>query len=240
MLVRNLDYLSIPKEFKKVETNIYDNKSIALVFIENKGYSLVLKDDEHIDSVFLLKTSLTPNNINENNDKEDFINVIKMLLEKVYSEYTIKEYEKQHQEHVFLRLMDMLTDGDNIELISEENSKIYSDIEKGFMKLELDIMIPKSILLMNLLQMFLIICSIRLRILKKKIGVINLKKLLIHNNEVILWLNAVIVVLKLQILLFVSNVVKKYLHLRPIKICAQNVALLMIKTLIFVETVDTK
>ena len=105
MLVRNLDYLSIPKEFKKVETNIYDNKSIALV----------LKDDEHIDSVFLLKTSLTPNNINENNDKEDFINVIKMLLEKVYSEYTIKEYEKQHQEHVFLRLMDMLTDGDNIE-----------------------------------------------------------------------------------------------------------------------------
>lgn len=26
--------------------------------------------------------------------------------------------------------MDMLTDGDNIELISEENSKIYSDIEK--------------------------------------------------------------------------------------------------------------
>lgn len=85
MLVRNLDYLSIPKEFKKVETNIYDNKSIALVFVENKGYSLVLKDDEHIDSVFLLKTSLTPNNINENNDKEDFINVIKMLLEKVYS-----------------------------------------------------------------------------------------------------------------------------------------------------------
>ena len=74
MLVRNLDYLSIPKEFKKVETNIYDNKSIALVFVENKGYSLVLKDDEHIDSVFLLKTSLTPNNINENNDKEDFIN----------------------------------------------------------------------------------------------------------------------------------------------------------------------
>ena len=232
MLVRNLDYLSIPKEFKKVETNIYDNKSIALVFVENKGYSLVLKDDEHIDSVFLLKTSLTPNNINENNDKEDFINVIKMLLEKVYSEYTIKEYEKQHQEHVFLRLMDMLTDGDNIELISEENSKIYSDIEKGFMKLELDIMDTK----INSLNESIADVSNNLQHTVKDIE----EKLLIHNNEVILWLNAVIVVLKLQILLFVSNVVKKYLHLRPIKICAQNVALLMIKTLIFVETVDTK
>ena len=240
MLVRNLDYLSIPKEFKKVETNIYDNKSIALVFVENKGYSLVLKDDEHIDSVFLLKTSLTPNNINENNDKEDFINVIKMLLEKVYSEYTIKEYEKQHQEHVFLRLMDMLTDGDNIELISEENSKIYSDIEKGFMKLELDIMDTK----INSLNESIADVSNNLQHTVKDIEEKDwgnkLKKLLIHNNEVILWLNAVIVVLKLQILLFVSNVVKKYLHLRPIKICAQNVALLMIKTLIFVETVDTK
>ncbi len=43
MLVRNLDYLSIPKEFSKVELDIYDNKSIALVYIQQKGYSLVLK-----------------------------------------------------------------------------------------------------------------------------------------------------------------------------------------------------
>ena len=43
MLVRNLDYLSIPKEFKKVETNIYDNKSIALVFVENKGLFISFK-----------------------------------------------------------------------------------------------------------------------------------------------------------------------------------------------------
>jgi hypothetical protein len=140
MLVRNLDFLSIPKEFSKVEVDIYDGKSIVLVYIENKGYSLVLKEGDDIDSVFLLKTDILPNNINEHSDREDFINVIKMLLDKIYSVSDIKKYEKQHQEHVFLRLMDMLNDGNDVEMISEENSKTYTDIEKGFMKLEIDIM----------------------------------------------------------------------------------------------------
>lgn len=140
MLVRNLDFLSIPKEFSKVEVDIYDGKSIALVYIENKGYSLVLKKDEDIDSVFLLKTDILPSNVNGHSDREDFINVIKMLLDKVYSVADIKEYEKQHQEHVFLRLMDMLNEGTDVVMISEETSKTYTDIEKGFMKLELDIM----------------------------------------------------------------------------------------------------
>ena len=36
MLVRNLDFLSIPKEFSKVEIDIYENQSIALVYISNK------------------------------------------------------------------------------------------------------------------------------------------------------------------------------------------------------------
>ena len=80
-----------------------------------------------------------PDNINEHQDRQDFINVLKMLLDKIYSVADIKEYEKQHQEHVFLRLMDMLNDGGDVEIITE-SSKIYADIEKGFMKLEIDIM----------------------------------------------------------------------------------------------------
>lgn len=140
MLVRNLDFLSIPKEFSKVEIDIYEKQAIALVYIENKGYSLVLKNDNIIESVFLLKTDILPNNVNEHADREDFINVIKMLLDKIYGAADIKEYEKQHHEHVFLRLMDILNEGNEVEMISEETSKIYTDIEKGFMKLELDIM----------------------------------------------------------------------------------------------------
>ena len=139
MLVRNLDFLSIPKEFSKVEVESYDGKSIALVYIDGKGYSLVLKQNDVIDSIFLLKTDILPNNINEHQDKQDFINVIKMLLDKIYSVADIKEYEKQHQEHVFLRLMDMLNDGVDVEIITE-SSKVYTDIEKGFMKLEIDIL----------------------------------------------------------------------------------------------------
>lgn len=140
MLVRNLDFLSIPKEFSKVEIDIYEKQSIALVYIPNKGYSLVLKDNDDIQSVFLLKTDILPNNVNGHSDREDFINVLKMLLDRIYSVADIKEYEKQHQEHVFLRLMDMLNEGNDVEVITEETSKIYTDIEKGFMKLEIDIM----------------------------------------------------------------------------------------------------
>ena len=140
MLVRNLDFLSIPKEFSKVEIEIYDTRSIALVYINGKGYSLVLKSEDVIDSVFLLKTDIVPSNVNEHSDREDFINVIKMLLDNIYSVADIKEYEKQHQEHVFLRLMDMLNEGTDVEMISEETSKVYTDIEKGFMKLEIDIL----------------------------------------------------------------------------------------------------
>ena len=97
MLVRNLDFLSIPKEFSKVEVKIYEDRAIALVYIDGKGYSLVLKENDAIDSVFLLKTDILPNNVNEHQDREDFINVIKMLLDKIYAIADIKEYRSEER-----------------------------------------------------------------------------------------------------------------------------------------------
>ena len=63
MLVRNLNFLSIPKEFSKVEVEIYNNQSIALVYIKGKGYSLVLKKEDNIDCIgnlVVCQTSFSP------------------------------------------------------------------------------------------------------------------------------------------------------------------------------------
>jgi len=139
MLVKNLDYLSIPKEFSKVEINVYVNYSIQIVFIENKGYAAILNENDNIISVYLLKTGLTPKQITESVDRDDFIKIIKEFLDIIYKESNIKEYEKQHQEHVFLKLMDMFSEKENIQLISKDDSLLYEIIEKGLMKLELDI-----------------------------------------------------------------------------------------------------
>lgn len=146
MLIRNLDFLSIPKEFSKVNLPIYESFSLTLVAIEKKGYALVLKEEESIVSLFLLKTELFPNELtqaNNESDKNDFINIISMMLEKVYHGVNIKEYDKQHPEHVFLRFMDDFIENNGVEIITEENSKLYSDIEKGFMKLDIDVIDSK-------------------------------------------------------------------------------------------------
>ena len=72
MLVRNLDFLSIPKEFAKVEVNIYEDDSIALVYIENKGYSLVLKNKE---SVVLILLKLFLNSFNKSSFKHNNLGI---------------------------------------------------------------------------------------------------------------------------------------------------------------------
>ena len=141
-----------PEVYKDIDVNKFDLSLNALneeTTEEIASIAMLLSKlyDKHKEMIDMVSKGITDKDkyYKKHLEKMKLIYDVynKMLLEKVYSEYTIKEYEKQHQEHVFLRLMDMLTDGDNIELISEENSKIYSDIEKGFMKLELDIMDTK-------------------------------------------------------------------------------------------------
>ncbi len=139
MLIKNLDYLSIPKEFSKVEQQIYENYILHIVYIENKGYSTILTENEDIISIYLLKTKLNPQEIVNSIDREDFIKVIKELLDIIYKGTDIKEYEKQHQEHVFLKSMDMFSENLDVKFISKENSKLYEIIEKGLIKLEIDI-----------------------------------------------------------------------------------------------------
>lgn len=146
MLVRNLEYLSIPKEFKKVELEIFEDNNLCLVSIENKGFALIFKKGDKIDSIFLLKTELNTQEIvldNNVKDKEDFINVIHMLLDRIYSGANIPEFEKKHHEHVFLKLMYLFENNEDVEIINEDNSKLYGIIEKGFMKLDVDIMNSK-------------------------------------------------------------------------------------------------
>ena len=43
MLVRNLDYLSIPKEFSKVELDIYDNKFDLALEMSNANIDILEK-----------------------------------------------------------------------------------------------------------------------------------------------------------------------------------------------------
>jgi hypothetical protein len=141
MIVRNLDYLSIPKELKKVELEIYKDRFIDLIKIEEIGYALHTNKGDNRSNLFLLKTPLSPSdfNIEENiEEKDDFINIILILLNELYEDLNIKEYEKQHQEFIFLHLMDMLEDDSEVEILTKE-SELYRFIEDGVIKLDIDI-----------------------------------------------------------------------------------------------------
>lgn len=140
MIIRNLDYLSIPKELKKVELEIYKDRLMDLIKIDGIGYALHINIGDERSNLFLLKTELSPSDfaLEENvEDKNDFIGIIQILLNELYDDLDIKEYEKQHQEYIFLHLMDML-ENDNVEIITKE-SELYRFIEDGVIKLDIDI-----------------------------------------------------------------------------------------------------
>ena len=133
MIIRKLDYLEFTKDLKKVELDIYEDKKIGFAFAKNTG--------------FVIFESLNTNSRPENyvgdltpefeRNKEEFVGVVNILSDSIYPN-DIKEYEKKHPEFIFLKAMDMFTEG-NGELI-EKDSPFYKLVEDGFFKLDIDLL----------------------------------------------------------------------------------------------------
>ena len=47
MIIRKLSFLSPQKDLKKVELNIYEEKNLSLIYVENQGYVAYINDMEN-------------------------------------------------------------------------------------------------------------------------------------------------------------------------------------------------
>lgn len=139
MIVRKLNFFSPEEGYKKIEINIHEDKSLCAVYLKNKGYSIFIKDNDA--DMFLINTELAPDDfkLDENKtEKEECIQIVKILLDEIYANFDIPEYEKEHHEFAFLKIMDLF----NTEAVEflDEDSKLYKLIELGFMKLDVEIL----------------------------------------------------------------------------------------------------
>ncbi len=139
MIVRKLNFLTLSEGYDKISISIYDGKKINAVYLKNKGYCVYVDGKE--DEMFLINTKLTPEEFkSEENasDKEDFINLIKILLDQIYGDTDIPEYEKEHHEFVFLKIMDLFNTKD-VEII-DKDSELYKTIELGFIRFDIELL----------------------------------------------------------------------------------------------------
>ncbi|WP_409198947.1 hypothetical protein ACA135_03660 [Methanobrevibacter acididurans] len=139
MIVKNLDCLSIPKELKKVEIEIYEDFYIYLIQIDGFGYALHSNKGDNRSNLYVLKTDFLPSDyvLDENYDeKKQFIIIVKRLLFNLYENLKIKESKKMQEEYVFIHLMDLLETG-QYEIITKDYD-LYSLIEEGVIKLVID------------------------------------------------------------------------------------------------------
>lgn len=139
MIVRKLNFLMPPEGYKKVETIIHEEDKICAVYLKDKGYCIYIGGKEN--EMYLINTGIAPNDfkLEENaQDNEDFINLVKLLLDQIYDGVDIPEYEKQHHEFVFLKIMDLF--GTEAVQIIDEGSDLYKSIELGFMKFDIDLL----------------------------------------------------------------------------------------------------
>lgn len=139
MMIRKLSFLMPENAYKKVEVDIYNEEKICVVYVEKNGYSIYVNNKEN--EMFLIKTGISPEEFKSEEyaeDKEDFINLIKLLLNQIYDGSNIPEYEEQHHEFVFLKIMDLFVT--NVFEAIDDDSDLHKTIEFAFVKFDIDLL----------------------------------------------------------------------------------------------------
>lgn len=113
--------------------------------MDKKGYALYISDNNQRKDTFLIKTSLSPKEfVLEENKKEkvDFIDLIQLFLSKIYDGSEIPDFEKEHQEFVFLKFIDLFDKGEYT--LIDESQELFKLLDNGFMKLDISDLLLKN------------------------------------------------------------------------------------------------
>ena len=128
------------KVYKAPEGGGSGSSSVDIVKPIYAEQKIPVPNTGYLEKIFF-NTKLTPEEFkSEENasDKEDFINLIKILLDQIYGDSDIPEYEKQHHEFVFLKIMDLFSTKD-VEII-DKDSELYKIIELGFIRFDIELL----------------------------------------------------------------------------------------------------
>lgn len=141
MIIRKLEFLNIGSDSRKVSTVIYNDISVGLVYVPDKGYAVFIDNENPESEMFLLETKTTPKEYIENRDKykeelSNFNSVISSIFNIIYKDSEIKEYEKKHPDYTIIELMDKISEESADYL--KDNKKLYDIVNDGFMKLDID------------------------------------------------------------------------------------------------------
>lgn len=144
MIVRDLNFL-LENEFKQATINIIENRTLSLAYIFNRGYAIYFYEDDERKDTFLVKSDCSPSQLTlEENmeEKQDFVDLIQMFLNKVYDGFDIADFDKQHPEFVLLKLIDLLEKDDVTHI--DPSTDLYTLLTIGFMRFDADILLLNS------------------------------------------------------------------------------------------------
>jgi len=147
MIIRKLNYLNLETELKMMSLELLKDHYIRLVYSPKNGYAVYSEVNNIQNDFFLIKTDNVPGDFNQENpeiqaDKSEFVQIITAIIDNIYKDKEIKEYEKKHPEYVLMELLDKLSLED-AETITKDNP-IYEDINDGFLRLNVDQMMNNN------------------------------------------------------------------------------------------------